>query len=344
MWNDRALLRVSAGHSLRVDRTFDGPAQQPYAASRGLCFLGEERPQERGQLQAAIPGAGVSAGQGFRIVWGDAAWASAVGLVLVYLHDALQGRAVDERGPMTALAESAPAASVTEFPTVTPKSSSSRMAPRAWVECRSSISAMTRRAEATPTALASRCSAKRMSRTSASPPRAAGVPIWGTSPDAIDRAEDRKRFQEIVRRLDAVEELKEDGLLREGLAGLLKGGADMERLMSRISLGLAGPKELVVLRSTLQKLPDLQMLLAGRMSPYLLDLSGRLEPLPDMADWKRQISSEPRPQTLVVDSSRLNHWDSVFLTFLNKLKTVIPLLKKYTNKIGLNSWNQTLPC
>ena len=33
------------------------------------------------------------------------------GLVLVYLNDSLQGRAVDERAPMTALAESAPAAS-----------------------------------------------------------------------------------------------------------------------------------------------------------------------------------------------------------------------------------------
>jgi DNA mismatch repair protein MutS len=99
---------------------------------------------------------------------------------------------------------------------------------------------------------------------------------------------------EIVRRLDAVEELKEDGLLREGLAGLLKGCADMERLLSRITLGLAGPKELVVLRSTLQRLPDLQMLLAGRMSPYLLDLSSRLEPLPDMAALlERAIIDDP---------------------------------------------------
>ncbi len=31
---------------------------------------------------------------------------------------------------------------------------------------------------------------------------AAGAPILGTSPDAIDRAEDRKRFQEIVDRLE----------------------------------------------------------------------------------------------------------------------------------------------
>ncbi|VFS47844.1 Carbamoyl-phosphate synthase large chain [Budvicia aquatica] len=30
---------------------------------------------------------------------------------------------------------------------------------------------------------------------------AAGVPVIGTSPDAIDRAEDRERFQQAVNRL-----------------------------------------------------------------------------------------------------------------------------------------------
>ncbi len=31
-----------------------------------------------------------------------------------------------------------------------------------------------------------------------------GVPIIGTSPDAIDRAEDRERFQQMVERLDLI--------------------------------------------------------------------------------------------------------------------------------------------
>jgi carbamoyl-phosphate synthase large subunit len=31
---------------------------------------------------------------------------------------------------------------------------------------------------------------------------AAGVPIIGTSPDAIDRAEDRERFQQLIQKLD----------------------------------------------------------------------------------------------------------------------------------------------
>ncbi|WP_144176015.1 hypothetical protein, partial [Pseudomonas sp. Kh13] len=33
----------------------------------------------------------------------------------------------------------------------------------------------------------------------------AGVPIIGTSPDAIDRAEDRERFQQMVQRLNLLQ-------------------------------------------------------------------------------------------------------------------------------------------
>ena len=99
---------------------------------------------------------------------------------------------------------------------------------------------------------------------------------------------------EISRRLDAVEELVKDSLLRVGLAEKLRGCADIERLLSRITLGLAGPKEMVALRSTLQRLPDLQMLLAGRRSAYLLDLFARLEPMPETATLlERAVVDDP---------------------------------------------------
>src|SRR5690554_6450719 len=49
---------------------------------------------------------------------------------------------------------------------------------------------------------------------------AAGVPIIGTSPDAIDRAEDRERFQQMIQRLglkqpqNATVRSHEEGILR----------------------------------------------------------------------------------------------------------------------------------
>jgi phospholipid/cholesterol/gamma-HCH transport system permease protein len=45
-------------------------------------------------------------------------------------------------------------------------------------------------------------------------------------------------------------------------------------------------------------------------------------PLPALEELKRQVAAEPRPHTLILDSSRLKNWDSIFLTFLNKLKTL----------------------
>ena len=50
----------------------------------------------------------------------------------------------------------------------------------------------------------------------------AGVPIIGTSPDSIDRAEDRKRFSELVRKLGLRQ--PENGTAVDG-KGALEGGA-----------------------------------------------------------------------------------------------------------------------
>ena len=52
-----------------------------------------------------------------------------------------------------------------------------------------------------------------------------------------------------------------DSVLRESLSEELKEVSDLERLMSRVSCGSANPKELVVLKSTLQRLPGLHEIL-----------------------------------------------------------------------------------
>jgi DNA mismatch repair protein MutS len=85
--------------------------------------------------------------------------------------------------------------------------------------------------------------------------------------------------ERINRRLDAVEELCQDPRLRTGIAGELKGACDLERLVSRITCKSANPKELAVLKSTLEKLPRLQETLQNAKSSYLQDLFGELCPL-----------------------------------------------------------------
>jgi DNA mismatch repair protein MutS len=85
---------------------------------------------------------------------------------------------------------------------------------------------------------------------------------------------------EIERRLEVVEELSRDPILRTSLAGMLKGASDMERLVGRISCGVATPKDLVALKRTLERLPKIYEALQDQKSAYLADLQRQLDPAP----------------------------------------------------------------
>ncbi|MCK9566456.1 MAG: DNA mismatch repair protein MutS [Methanothrix sp.] len=98
----------------------------------------------------------------------------------------------------------------------------------------------------------------------------------------------------ITRRHSAVEELNNNSVLRESLTEVLKGVCDLERLMSRVSCGSASPKELVVLKNTLGRLPGLQEILENAFSPYLVELQGQLCPCEDIVSLlERSIVEDP---------------------------------------------------
>ncbi|MFA6371867.1 MAG: DNA mismatch repair protein MutS [Methanothrix sp.] len=98
----------------------------------------------------------------------------------------------------------------------------------------------------------------------------------------------------ITRRHLAVEELNNNSVLRESLTEVLKGMCDLERLMSRVSCRSASPKELVVLKSTLARLPRMQDILENAATPYLVELQGRLSPCEDIATLlERSIVEDP---------------------------------------------------
>ena len=75
--------------------------------------------------------------------------------------------------------------------------------------------------------------------------------------------------QLIQKRLDAVEEIKRQTSLREEIRLLLKPVSDIERLGGRIALGHATARDLVALKNTLVKIPDIVAIL-GRFSSELL--------------------------------------------------------------------------
>ena len=88
--------------------------------------------------------------------------------------------------------------------------------------------------------------------------------------------------QQIIRRLNAVEELNEDGVLRAELMEQLTGVHDMERLMTRIVYGSANGRELRSLSAALERLPGLLIAMAQVKSGLLTSLKKEMDPLEDI--------------------------------------------------------------
>jgi len=101
-------------------------------------------------------------------------------------------------------------------------------------------------------------------------------------------------LEKIKRRLGAVEELCSDSVLRSGLGEELKGASDLERLVSRVSCGAANPRDLMALKSTLQRLPALRSALENIASSHLQDLRSQLGPLEDVAALiEKSVADDP---------------------------------------------------
>jgi DNA mismatch repair protein MutS len=99
---------------------------------------------------------------------------------------------------------------------------------------------------------------------------------WLTRP-ALDR-------EEIESRLDGVEELCRQTISRTEIRRELGGVLDVERLLSRVTIGSASPRDLLALGTSLRCLPMLRALVAQLKSPRLRDLYGRLQDLPEVRE------------------------------------------------------------
>jgi len=74
---------------------------------------------------------------------------------------------------------------------------------------------------------------------------------------------------EIEARLDAVAELRSRTMAREEIRNALDGILDLERLTSRVTLGVATPRDLLALRQSLEKVPVLRELVAQAQAQYV---------------------------------------------------------------------------
>lgn len=88
----------------------------------------------------------------------------------------------------------------------------------------------------------------------------------------------------INRRLDAVETLVNDASLRDCVRGVLKTLPDMERALSRLTLGRGGPRDLGQIRDGLRVAEDLRAALLDRNHAPLSAIAAMLEQSPSVRD------------------------------------------------------------
>jgi len=102
------------------------------------------------------------------------------------------------------------------------------------------------------------------------------------------------RLGAIRERLDAVETLTDDVLLRNDLAEALKGIYDLERLSGRVSCGNANARDMIALRNSIAWLPEIRGALLGIGDPLLERLAGDISEMRELhSSIERAIVEDP---------------------------------------------------
>jgi DNA mismatch repair protein MutS len=101
-------------------------------------------------------------------------------------------------------------------------------------------------------------------------------------------------IREIESRLDAVAELAASPFTLEESRTSFDGMFDLERLLSKITIGTAGPRELAALRASISRLPAIATALTRVKAQRFTDLLARLDLLADVGELlTKSISDEP---------------------------------------------------
>lgn len=87
---------------------------------------------------------------------------------------------------------------------------------------------------------------------------------------------------EIDYRLDSTEELIKNPAVHDDTAAKLKSIMDLERLLSRLSLGRGNARDLIGLKNSLNQIPAIKNILINSRTPALADIRDNIDPLSDL--------------------------------------------------------------
>ena len=103
---------------------------------------------------------------------------------------------------------------------------------------------------------------------------------------------------EINKRLDAVKELKDDIITRGDIIEALKKVYDIERLAGKMAYGNANARDMITLKNSLQKLPEVKNILKSCKSTLLKELYEKLDELQDIYELIDKAIVEDPPMTV----------------------------------------------
>ena len=123
------------------------------------------------------------------------------------------------------------------------------------------------------------------------------------------------RKDRIEERLDAIEQLNREAINREELREYLNPIYDLERLMTRISLKTANPRDLISFKTSLSYLPYIRQLLAGYPSGLLHQIYEDLDGLEDIHQLLEDSIIEEPPLQIkeggIIKDGYLEHIDEL---------------------------------
>lgn len=147
--------------------------------------------------------------------------------------------------------------------------------------------------------------------------------------------------KEIEYRLDAVEELVNNIYLNEDLREALKSIYDIERIVGKISNQNVNAKELLSLKTSLQKIPSLKKELSNCSSPYLKFIYDNLDELSDIESLLTEGINEEAPITIkegnIIKDNYNEEVDSLRIAKVNGKEWIAALENKEREFTGIKS-------
>ncbi|OPA74701.1 DNA mismatch repair protein MutS [Paenibacillus selenitireducens] len=145
----------------------------------------------------------------------------------------------------------------------------------------------------------------------------------------------------IESRLEAVDKLFHQFIVREEIRTQLKEIYDLERLVSRVAFGNANGRDMIALRTSLQQIPALQTLCVESPSVTLRDLASDLDACSDVLAWIDQAVMDEPPISLrdggLIKSGYDAHLDQLREANVNGKRWIADLERRERESTGIKT-------